>query len=175
VESRALENWTAQWAPPANASHDADAEEIPGGNEHRVFILPDKSRVLKITNPPNFGAQGKLGSYLDNVVLNNLLWGDDLRLEGARLTENGWELLVSQPFIRGRDATTEEIVSFMEQHGFRQQAYHSFLHASGARIADGRSANIKVIDGADLLAPIDLHVLNAPAEWLELAWSPHFT
>jgi Serine/Threonine/Tyrosine Kinase found in polyvalent proteins len=138
LEAQSLMAWAAANGAEADADYEATAEEIPGGNEHRVFLLREENRVLKLTNPPNFGAQGGLLNYLNNIVLSNLLWGDDIRLEAARATPAGPELIISQPFIRGRDATEEEIRTYFEVRGFFFCGYHSFQQPSG--LADCRCA-----------------------------------
>jgi len=163
------------WAEEHGAAEDADleieGEAIPGGNEHRVFLVKEISRVLKVTNPPNFGAQGSLLNYLNNLVLSNLLWGDDIRLESVRATADGPALIVSQPFIEGREATEEEITAFFAARGFTFCGYHSYQDAAGLRIADARPANIIMDSITNQFSPIDLHILNAPPGLLEQAWS----
>ncbi len=173
MEAQSLMDWAAEHQAEADADYEDPAEEIPGGNEHRVFLLRDKTRVLKLTNPPNFGAQGGLLNYLNNIVLSNFLWSDDIQLEAVRRTEAGPELIISQPFIRGRHATEEEIAAFFTARGFTYRGYHSYQRPSGLRIADARPANIILDALTKRFMPIDLHILNASADLLAEAWSHH--
>jgi hypothetical protein len=173
VEAQSLMDWAKEHRIEADADYENRDEEIPGGNEHRVFLLRAENRVLKLTNPPNFGAQGSLINYLNNLVLNNLLWGDEMQLEAVRGTHAGPELIISQPYVEGRFASAEEIGDFFVAHGFAFCGYHSFQLSSGLRIADARPANIKIDSLTQTFMPIDLHILNAPADLLEEAWQLH--
>ena len=175
MEAQSLMDWSAEHGCETDADPGVFGEEIPGGNEHRVFLRRDQTRVLKLTNPPNFGAQGGLLNYLNNLVLNNLLWGDDIRLEAVRRTTAGPQLIISQPFVTGRHATEEEITAFFNAHGFTFCGYHSYQRPDGLRIADARFANILLDSLTQKLMPIDLHILNARADLLEEAWRTHLT
>ena len=96
-----------EWERACNCaeSYPADifetAREIPGGNEHRVFQNSDGTRAIKVTNPPGYGAEGDLISYLNNLVLNNFLHGDELQVEFFQQAEAGLQLVVTQPWIEG--------------------------------------------------------------------------
>jgi hypothetical protein len=140
------------------------------GNEHRIFQNDDGSRAVKLTRPPNFGARGGLLDYLNNLVLNNYLSGDDLRVEGVIRTDVGPQLIISQPWVKGPPASPESIRDFFLTHGFEpagQNAWYSPL--SGIRVMDARPANIFQDSETGLLMPIDIH-MHAPAAVLEEAW-----
>lgn len=77
------------------------AHEVPGGNEHRVFQTSDGTRAIKVTNPPGYGAEGELIAYLNNLVLNNFLHGDDQQVEFFQQTPAGLQLVITQPWIEG--------------------------------------------------------------------------
>ncbi len=173
MEAQSLVDWAQKHGAEEDADLEVEGEAIPGGNEHRVFFIRKLNRVFKLTNPPNFGAQGSLLNYLNNLVLSNLVWGDDFRVEGVRRTPFGPELIISQPFIRGREATEEEISSFFTSRRFASRGYHSFQHSNGLRVADARPANIIIDSLTQRFMPIDLHILNAPADLLEEAWRVH--
>ena len=146
-------------------------KQFAEGNEHRIFQNDDGSRAIKLTRPPNFGARGGLLDYLDNLVLNNYLSGDDLRIEGVVRTDDGPQLIVSQPWVKGPPASPELIRGFFLTQGFEpagENAWYSPL--SGIRIMDARPANIFRDAETGLLMPIDIHI-HAPAGVLEEAWA----
>ena len=152
-----------------------DAQEIPGGNEHQVFQTANGKRALKITNPPGFGAEGELLSYLDNLVLNNYLHGDDMRVEAFLEASAGLQIVITQPWIQGTPALEEEIRCFMIGRGFgliRENSWWSV--ETGIRIFDARPANIFKETETGMLIPIDVHI-KVPASILEEAWSEQQT
>jgi len=148
------------------------------GNEHRIFQSEDGRRAIKLTRPPNFGARGSLADYLDNLVLNNFLWGDDLRVEGIVETPAGLQLIVSQPWIFNEPWLDEagaysEIHRFLTGLGFREVRLHTFQRdaadQSPTMLMDARPANILKDAESGLLIPIDVHIA-APECELKLAW-----
>jgi hypothetical protein len=146
-------------------------QQFAEGNEHRIFQNDEGSRAIKLTRPPNFGARGSLLDYLDNLVLNNFLSGDDLRIEGVINTEAGPQLVVSQPWVKGNPAAVEEIRHFFSRQGFEPAGENAWYSpVSGVRIMDARPANIFVDAESGLLMPIDIHI-HAPADVLEEAWA----
>ena len=172
MEAESALEWETLCPGGARYSEDwlGEAPLIAEGNEHRIFQSEDGSRAIKLTRPPNFGAMGCLADYLDNFVLNNHLWGDDLRLEGIQTTTAGLQLIVSQPWIRGAPATEEEIRSFLAGKGFAPCGTNAFRNShTGIRLADARPANIFKDHLTGLLMPVDVHV-RAPEGVLTLAW-----
>lgn len=149
--------------------------EFAEGNEHRIFLDGEGKRALKLTRPPNYGARGSLLEYLDNLVLNNAEFGDDLRLEGIFATEDGPQLVVSQPWIQGRPATLEEIADFFEHRGYLPSGVHAWWsETTGTRIMDARPANIFIDSATGLMIPIDVHITTS-ASRLEEAWQEQRT
>lgn len=134
-----------------------------GGNEHDVLIQPSGRRVLKITQPGNgYGARSRLTDYLENHLMANILFGDDIRVEyivyGTRM-EDMPMIVVSQPFIEGTRAGDEEISSFWESFDFKGCGPHAYRHPCGTTIYDARPDNIyRSSDG--YLFPIDVQVLH---------------
>ncbi|MES2709849.1 MAG: hypothetical protein V4726_24850 [Verrucomicrobiota bacterium] len=149
-----------------------DCREQPGGNEHQIFQTGDGTRAIKLTNPPSFGAWGALLPYLNNLVLNNHLHGDDQRVEAFLPAPEGGEgvqLVMTQPWILGDDAGEEEISRFMIERGFELFCPNGWIStATNVKITDARSPNIKKSEGG-LLIPIDVHIV-APETVLEAAW-----
>jgi hypothetical protein len=108
--------------------------------------------------------------YLDNLVLNNFLSGDDLEIEGVLATEEGPQLIVSQPWIKGKPASHEAIARFFAGKGFEAAGENAwYCPANGVRIMDARPANIFMDEASGLLIPIDIHI-QTPAGILEEAW-----
>lgn len=146
-------------------------QQFAEGNEHRIFQTADGCRALKLTRPPNYGARGSLLDYLDNLVLNNFLTGDDLRVEGIVATPPGPQLIVSQPWIQGVPATTAQITEFFEGKNFESAGENAwYSRASGIRIFDARTANIIFDSVTGYLIPIDIHI-SAPPDVVDQAWA----
>jgi DNA ligase (NAD+) len=138
----------------------ADYPSLGGQSEHVVFRPAGSSRVIKLTIPPNFGAQGFATAYLNNLDAANRLFGDDIHLHGILETANGPSLVTSQPFIPGTAPTLDEVESWFESNGYRSTGHNRWKHPeTGTEIADAHIGNlIKTEDGE--LIPIDLQVLN---------------
>lgn len=145
--------------------------EYAQGNEHRVFQSIEGLRAVKLTaNPPTFGAWGTLLAYLDNLVLNNYLHGDDQRVETFLPTTKGVHLVLSQPWIQGSPAAEDEIGEFMISRGFANCGPHFWKSEStGVLISDARPANVFKETESGMLIPIDVQV-RAPAAMVEAAW-----
>lgn len=148
------------------------------GNEHRIFQTEDGKRAIKLTRPPNFGARGSLGDYLDNLILNNYLWGDDLRVEGLIQRAEGLQIIVSQPWIFNEPweddvAAYDEIRNFLKGFGFTETRLHTFRRDTPetgiTTIMDARPANILKDAESGCLVPIDVHIA-APESELAQAW-----
>ena len=136
--------------------------KIGAGNEHEVWQMEGTGavRVLKITQPPNFGVHGSVVSYLENFLRCNAFFGDDIRLEGVTLTENGPAILTSQPFIVGERASLAQIEIYFTNLGCEYVGNNVWRHMeTGIRVADARPDNI-IVDELGECFPIDLHVLD---------------
>lgn len=140
----------------------SDIIRIGGGNEHEVWQLEGAGavRVLKITQPPSYGVHGSVVSYLENFLRCNAFFGDDIRLEGVTLTENGPAILTSQPFIVGERASLAQIEIYFTNLGCEYVGNNVWRHMeTGIRVADARPDNI-IVDELGECFPIDLHVLD---------------
>jgi len=146
-------------------------KEYAQGNEHRVFQSIDGLRAVKLTaNPPTFGSWGKLMPYLDNLVLNNHLHGDDQQVETFLPTPKGVQLVMSQPWIQGCPALEEEISQFMISREFANFGLNVWRsEKTGVIISDARPANIFKETETGMLIPIDVQV-RAPRIIVEKAW-----
>jgi DNA ligase (NAD+) len=132
---------------------------LGGQSEHVVWHPPDGSRVLKLTIPPGFGAQGGIG-YVRNILSSNRLFGDDIQVHGVLETLGGPSILTSQPFVKGSVPTMDEIVLWFESGGYHSTGHNRWKNKeTGTEIADAHIGNlIKSEDGE--LIPIDLQVLS---------------
>jgi Serine/Threonine/Tyrosine Kinase found in polyvalent proteins len=121
----------------------------------------EEGRVIKVTrNAPCFGLRGDLQDYLRNIQWSNLLFDDDIRLEGV-LELGGFAVLVtSQPFIVGRNPTDEEVAEWFVAQGFVRSGHLKWRHpVSGCEIADAHSGNFVVTEEL-VMMPIDLQILH---------------
>jgi len=134
-------------------------KELGGQSEHAVFYVKDLDRVVKLTIPPNFGAQGSR-AYLRNITSSNYLFEDDIRFHGIVQIEAGPIFVVSQPYVHGVEPTIQEVNDWFTANGYRSSGYNRWLDdTKGVEIADAHVGNlIKTEDGE--LVPIDLQVLS---------------
>lgn len=172
-ESKSLLSWavTCGWLISIDrlSSSISNFSELEGGNEHQVYRDSLTKRVIKLTRPPAFGAQGEAYIYLNNFLAANLLFGDDIRLEGLVEASDGLRFVISQPFVEGQISSKERIESYFFELGFVLSGTHSFRHQeSGLIIADARPANV-LEDTQGMLFPIDVQVLW-PAHDLSELW-----
>ncbi len=139
----------------------ADFSELGGQSEHVVFRPEESSRVIKLTIPPNFGAQGGTVAYLTNLDAANLIFGDDIQFHGVLETLRGPSLVTSQPFIVGMEPEPEEVTAWFVSNGYQSTGHNRWKHPeSGIEIADAHIGNLIKTDDGELI-PIDLQVLNA--------------
>ena len=158
-----------------------------GGAEHAVFFDRDSQAYFKITR--GFGltvgtnfhigkrTQRYLGlpfvrqataiDYLERLALFNELFGDNIQVVGV-LAEPEPAIVTTQPVIRGRDATPDEITTFMAALGFaevpgvvagRRDSASFFRASDGAAAFDAHGENVIMGDAG--AAPIDLFVVRA--------------
>ncbi|RYD85499.1 MAG: hypothetical protein EOP84_02300 [Verrucomicrobiaceae bacterium] len=139
---------------------------LASGSEHHVYLDKASGRVVKITQPPSFGAFGRSDSYLRILELNNSVFGDDIRLEGILTLGEGLHaspaIVTSQPFTQGNSPTLEEIANWMSSLGFEAQGRNVYINrALGIKVMDAHSGNI-IKTRTGTLIPIDLliHELN---------------
>jgi DNA ligase (NAD+) len=139
----------------------AGFSDLGGQSEHVVFRPEESSRVIKLTIPPNFGAQGGVIAYLANLDAANHIFGDDIQFHGVLETIRGPSLVTSQPFIAGSEPEPAEVEAWFVAAGFKAIGHNRWQHpVTRAEIADTHVGNlIKTEDGE--LIPIDLQVLSA--------------
>jgi hypothetical protein len=106
------------------ATYSALAER--GGKEHRVWLDESRQFYFKATYPNRFGFSVIAGpaelpalvaatplEYFERLLLQNTLFGDQIRLEGIAIEQTGVIVVTSQPNITGQSVTQEEIFEFM--------------------------------------------------------------
>lgn len=101
-----------------------------------------------------------LPAYLKNLRWSNALFHDDIRIEGVVQTQEGPAVVISQPFIKGRSPTQNEVAQWFDQQGYVPAGVNQWKHpGTGAWIADAHERNFVMTDDHSLV-PIDLQVLN---------------
>lgn len=155
-----------------------------GGQEHRIWPSEDGTRIFKTTYGGNFGftvisneATGGCPEltkslpleYLERLLLQNQIFGDDLILEAILAIEAEAAIVSSQPTLIGQPVATEEIEEFMRRLWFKP--LHGLSLGNPGSLAfyrdldevvafDAHTANfVKDLDGAVL--PIDLILVRA--------------
>ncbi len=132
---------------------------LGGQSEHVVWHPTDGNRVLKLTIPPSFGAQGGIG-YVRNILSSNRLFGDDIQVHGVLETLGGPAILTSQPFVKGSVPGAEEVARWFKNAGFQSIGHNHWLdNLTGIEIADAHVGNLIKSDDGELI-PIDLQVLS---------------
>ncbi len=126
-------------------SHVEQFARVAEGAEHCVFHDPVRAVAVKATHVNRFGhsafgegVPATLLEYLDRLAMQNLLFGDDIRIEGVAFDEGQMEIITTQPWIVAHpDAPTAsqpEIDAYFAEFGFRKvesQPSHSRDLAAG--------------------------------------------
>lgn len=154
---------------------------VSSGAEHVVYHDATRRQAIKITHPNHFGhgvhdASGGGATpleYLRRLAYHNVLFGDDIRIVGARLDDEALEIITSQPWIVSHRETPVPSQADVDQYlatlGFARSGlfplgFYFFNRANGLAVADAQPNNILVVpDGR--LAPIDL-VIGRPGPML---------
>jgi hypothetical protein len=106
-------------------------ENLPQGGEHTVLFDPATSRVIKLTKPGFFGAQGEdAEAYLERWALHNRAFSDDVAFEGL-VTLPGEDMpraVISQAFAQGRNATPDEQRDHLIEKGFHEMDDGRWIH-----------------------------------------------
>jgi hypothetical protein len=161
-------------------------------SEHTVYFDPTQNRAVKRTLPGQFGWLPKLDNgrwtlgiakpldYLRRWELFNKVFGDDVRLEGATVSQTPSmvvgdktepiSVVISQRWHRAADInspipTEAQVSTLLHNLGFEPlpNSFHGWRRASdGMIILDARPDNfVKTKDG---IAPIDLPLMRVEDE-----------
>ena len=132
ADIRSLERWADKNNLILNADlfrrtvlkESAQRKEIGSGSEHTVYRDAATKRVIKLTHADDFG-NGAIGQslnafdYLTGLMLQNETFGDDIRFEGIVYLDGVLpQIVISQPFVKGRKSTIAEINAYFTGLGF---------------------------------------------------------
>lgn len=183
-----------EWARRNGRILDAESHRtrVTGcGAEHAVFFDSSTQRYFKLTLEGGLtvGTDFRLGKrsqrwlgvpfvreatpreYLERLVLCNQVFGDDLRLEGVITDREPPSIVTSQPVIRGRETTREEIAAFHTRLGFqpvpgvvagRHDSASFYRPDDRIAVFDAHGENL-LTDGTQV-APIDVLVIRTGDE-----------
>jgi hypothetical protein len=141
------------------------AAELATGNEHAVWFYQadGESRVLRAVHEPglHFGHSLRLDDYLTRFEIGNVLFGDDVRLEGV--DDRGF-VYTSQRFVEGERPDFSQIYLGMSRMGWQCRRHNAAEYQSpdGRLIlSDLHTKNAVVSSRNGLLYPIDCVFLTA--------------
>lgn len=150
---------------------------VIGGSEHDIW--EQDSEMWKVTRPDRFGwtvLPGAGGSpeiaeatpleYLVRWQSANRVLGDSARLRGISVTDEGVQVIVSQPYIEGHYPSMPEVRAEMTKRGFKavplsigSESETTFYDdASRTAAFDASSDNFIVADGTPV--PVDVIVIR---------------
>lgn len=148
---------------------------MKSGGEHDVY-LDQPGRVTKATRQNRFGNtitnwSGATRSatpleYLRRIILQNLVFGDDTRLEGVHAAPSEpFKIVTSQTFIHGYHPSLPEISSYMRNLGFkpvsRKFSNKMWTHdLENLVVVDAKEENF--LKSQDGVVPIDLVITRLP-------------
>lgn len=149
--------------------------EHRNGAEHNALFDPVTSRVVKLTQPGEYGAWGGLEEYVQRLAWSNELFDDHWLIEGwlRYPNETAPRLVTSQPWYRvnpeNPEPTLEQIDAYMWQLGWLKAYEGAWIHlVRKIVVSDALSKNF-VLDVAGYVMPIDLIILKPDQEqWQRL-------
>jgi hypothetical protein len=146
---------------------------VGDGSEHTVWGDHHSARVIKLTHADDFGngAVGhslNLGDYLLGLDGQNRHFQDDIRLEGIVYLDNELpQVVISQPFVWGRESTLKEIRTFFTLQGYRESDPGVWSKEQGERVIHVWDAvpynvfTVKLPDASLVTLTIDVQVFEA--------------
>ena len=157
---------------------------VRGGEEHRLWPAADRARYWKATYPgfAGFtvivvpGSESDLDltaalplEYLERLLLQNRLFGDDVRLQGLAFEEGKMVIITSQPVLIGYPVEEEDIAGYLAKLWFkplrglhlgRPGALSFYRDLDEVAAFDAHPGNF-VKDAEGIVLPIDLILLHA--------------
>ncbi len=186
-ERQRLEEWSQQRGVLISESDWASLRSVSTGSaEHEVRYRVTDNRAIKRTHPGTFGFTPELQNgkwvsvpanavtYLRRFRLQNMIFDDDVRLEGVMCSEGpsmilgqppgGISLVISQSWLDATDMnqphpTEASIADYLEARGFIRipDAFYGWgREVDGIVILDARPDNFVMTESGVL--PIDLHL-----------------
>jgi len=100
------------------AGMDPDKPDYTSGEEHEVWNDFSTGRVWKVLRRPDYGKSRSIRKYLVRLEAQNVVWGDDIRVEG--ILPDG-RMVTSQPFVAGRHPESPlELRNLLEKQGWSE-------------------------------------------------------
>ncbi len=155
--------WWEQKSKTWDVPHDS--------TEHSSYQEPRSRRTLRIVKPSSPFASSSPEAYLENIELNNLVFADDIRIEGV-VELKGPEgdmipfIVTSQPVNDGPHPTETQVDDWMTSKGYAHESGHSYYNRdTDIRVTNATPQNFIRIKG--ITFPIDLNLeSNIPVEEL---------
>jgi hypothetical protein len=180
-EYSALIEWAERRRKLLSLSYVERFQPVTTGAEHAVYYDPARGVAVKATHANRFGhsADGVQKSatpleYLRRLGWHNVLFGDEIRIEGIACDEEQMEVVTTQPWINvHRDSphpTRAEIDAFFANLQFHKAALTEnapiyFNRRISVIIGDAHDQNVLRDENGDLV-PIDL-VIGRPGPALK--------
>ncbi len=119
-----------------------EVDEPGGGEEHDVFVDRDGQHVIKLTAPGGFGVKG-LQSWLANIDRSNAIFDMGAQFVGATDLNGHLQLVLTQPYIRGPEASEPEIARAFGRKGFFRVSDFTYYNPdTGEAITDAQPRNV---------------------------------
>ena len=153
-----------------------------GGVEHDIAFVGETATVLKFTKPGRaaYAVHFDLGTptiepalpleYLDRLILQNEIFGDNLRFVGISGEAGSRRLVTRQDLVKGMAASWNEIISLMvdqlgftklrHNHGIGYEDSLAFVR-DDAVVFDMRPANVFITDEGTVV-PVDCIPVRLP-------------
>lgn len=139
--------------------------EHRNGAEHNALFDPATSRVIKLTQPGEFGAWRGLEEYVERLAWSNEFFDDDILIEGWLLypNESAPRLITSQPWYRVNPQCPEpsmaQIDAYMWQLGFLKAYDGAWIHSEREILVSDALPKNFVLDVVGYVQAIDVIVL----------------
>ena len=180
AQRTALIDWAKRVGKTLSFSHVEQFARVAEGAEHSVFHDPERGVAVKATHVNRFGhsafAEGVPATpleYLERLALQNVLFGDDIRIAGVAFDEAQMEIVTTQPWIVVHSDVPTPALSEIDEYfgalGFRKVELVPdvpiyFQPEAGVIVADAHERNI-LRNETGALVPIDL-VIGKPGPQL---------
>lgn len=154
-----------------------DPNEIAGGAEHKVYLIPSEDKIIKITRPGRYGLSGSLKDYLKRMEDQNTLSpGLGIGIMGITPDKaTGFPQVVTQMRnIEGLEPSPKELHdALINRYGFKADgslgSYH-YTHPDGVEIFDAHSGNILKVPSGDMTAAEKAKILARPHLYPNTKW-----
>jgi serine/threonin/tyrosin kinase-like protein len=171
AEYEALVEWSVRCHKQLDFHYVEKFERVSEGAEHVVHYDPARRRAIKAAHVNRFGHSARDEGiaatpleYLRRLGWHNLLFGDDIRVEGIAYEEEQLEVITSQPWITAHrtapNPTQQEISAYLSELNFlyvplSEYAPLYFSRRFGLVVADAHDRNV-LRDEHGYLSPIDV-------------------